>query len=193
MRIDQVGDRRIHRPGQTAEALVPPGARPAEGRGTPHRYGRLVPGDQGERTGIDRGQPRQRQPVAEQLGRLGDFAQDGPVDGEVHGQEGIKFAWRLRDRQRRPAVAPPDAVDGPGGIAQQSETTLVVAPGQDVAPPAGADGRPGEVRWSAVDGHKSRQRPRSAPVADQEMPAAHLADLETRARTEQDLQVLDRV
>jgi hypothetical protein len=193
VRIDQVGDRFIHHPGQAGEAFVPPGARPAEGRGPPHRYGRLVPGDQGERPGIDRGQPRQRQAVAEQLGGLGDLAQHGPFDGQVRGQERIELARRLRDRQHGPAVAPPDAVDSAGGIAQQSETALVVAPGEDVAPPAGADDRPGKVRRSTVDGHKGRQRPGPTPVADQDMTAADLADPETRARTEQDLQVLDRV
>jgi len=136
MRRDQGRHGLVHHRDQTLVALVPPPPGPAEVRGPPDRRGLRRLADDADRARIDGGQAAQGQPVAEQFRRPGDLAEHRPVDGEVGRQQGVDQARRLAGGDHRPAMAPPDAVQGAGGIAQQGEAPLVVPPDQDVAAPA---------------------------------------------------------
>lgn len=192
MRLDQLPDGGVHHSGQTAPAFVPslPGA--AEGRRSPHWDRRLHLGDQGDHARIDRRQTLERKAVAQQFGRLGDLAKDGPVDGDICRHQGVQRPGRLLDRQYSPAETPPDAVDRAGGIAKHGEAAVIGAPGQDVSTPAGGRYGPSQVRRTLIHRDNRRQRRRRpAPFSDQKVATPDLPDLEPRARAEQDLDILD--
>lgn len=192
VRLDQRRDRIVHHLDQPLRAFVPAATGPAERRRRPHGDGGLDLGDKGDGPGIDRVQTRQRQPIAKQFRRGGDFAEHGPVYGEVGRQERIDLAGGFMARQHRAPVAPPDAVHGAGRIAQENESPGVVAPGEDVSSPARADDRAGERGRAVLAGDQVRDGNGPAPVADQEMPTPDLTGLETRPRPQQDLDVVDR-
>lgn len=166
VRLDQRRDRIVHHLDQPLRAFVPSGVRPAERRRRPHGDGGLDLRDQGDRPGIDRVQARQRQPIAKQFRRGGDFPEHRPVYGEVGGQERIDLARRFMARQHRAAMAPPDAVHGAGGIAQEDEATGVVAPGEDVPSPAGAHDRAGDRRGRSGSRWDWRRASRRSGNAD---------------------------
>lgn len=155
MRRDKGRHGPVHHRDQTFVAVVPAPPGPAKTRRPPdgRRLGRLS--DDADRAWIDGGQAAQGQPVAKQFGRPGDLAQHRPVDGQVGRQQGVDQARRFAGGDHRPAVAPPDAVEGASGIAQQGETSLVVPPDQDIAAPARGDGGPGHVgRAGAARDHR---------------------------------------
>lgn len=193
MRRDQGRDGRVHHRDQARMALVPAPPGPAKARRPPDGRGLRRLAEDADRARIDGGQATQGQPVAEQFRRPGDLAQHRPVDGEVGRQQGVDQTRRLAGGDHRPAITPPDAVQGAGGIAQQGEASLVVLPSQDVAPPTRSDGGPGQVgRAGAARDHGRQGDIGPAPVADQDMLAADLADGVAGPRREQDLNILDR-
>lgn len=136
MRRDQGRDGRVHHRDQARMALVPSPPRPAKVRRPPDGRGLGPLADDADSARIDGGQAAQGQAVAEQFGRPGDLAEHRPVDGQVGRQQGVDQTRRLARGDHRPAVTPPNAVQGAGGIAQQGEASLVVPPDQDVAAPA---------------------------------------------------------
>lgn len=136
MRRDQGGDCGVHDSDQALMAVIPAPPGPAKARRPPDGRGLRRLADDADRARIDGDQAAQGQAVAEQFRRLGDLAQRRPVDGEVGRQQGVDQPRRLAGGDHRPAMAPPDTVQGAGGIAQQGETSLVVPPGQDIAAPA---------------------------------------------------------
>lgn len=193
MRRDEGRHGRVYHRDQALMALVPAPPGPAKARRPPDGRGLRRLADDADRARIDGGQAAQGQPVAEQFGRPGDLAQHRPVDGQVGRQQGVNQTRRFAGGDHRPAMAPPDTVEGAGGIAQQGEASLVVPPDQDVAAPARRDRDPGQVGWAGAARDHGRQGTIGPPpVADQEVLPSDLADGEVRARREQDADILDR-
>jgi len=193
MRRDQSRHGLVHHGDQARMALVPPPPGPAKARRPPDSRGLRRLADDADRPRIDGDQAAQGQPVAEEFRRRGDLAKHRPVDGQVSRQQGVDQTRRLARGHHRPTVAPPDAVQRAGGIAQEGEASLIVPPDQDIAAPARPDRGSSQVgRAGTARDHGRQGDVGPAPVADQEVLPSDQADGEGRPRAKQDADVLDR-